>query len=299
MRAEQAKVETRLKEIAAQLEKEHPDYVALVNPEPLTVAQTQALLAPDEAFVQFLDVEANPLSPIPETAFAFVITRSEARWLELPLGARALARPGRGPALRPGLGRLEGASSRCSQLLGKAAPGDDLPPFDLARAHGLYRDLFGQAEDVIKDKRLLIAPSGALTQLPFQVLVTEAPDASAKGAAPTPTPRPAGSARATPSRCCRRRRACACCAWASRDRPAIRFWASAIRCSTAAAATAAPGTSRPARKTAAPQGVKRSVHRAAPPALDDVYRGAVADVEMLRRADAPARDRRRTVRGGS
>ena len=35
--------------------------------------------------------------------------------------------------------------------------------------------LFGQIEDVIKDKRLLIVPSGALTQLPFQVLVTALP----------------------------------------------------------------------------------------------------------------------------
>jgi hypothetical protein len=34
-------------------------------------------------------------------------------------------------------------------------------------------------EDVIKDKHLLIVPSGALTQLPFQVLITEKPDAAA------------------------------------------------------------------------------------------------------------------------
>jgi CHAT domain-containing protein/tetratricopeptide (TPR) repeat protein len=48
-------------------------------------------------------------------------------------------------------------------------------PFDLGRAHDLYKALFGQIEDLIKDKRLLIVPSGALTQLPFQVLVTESP----------------------------------------------------------------------------------------------------------------------------
>jgi hypothetical protein len=34
---------------------------------------------------------------------------------------------------------------------------------------------------VIKDKRLLIVPSGALTQLPFQVLITAKPDAAASG----------------------------------------------------------------------------------------------------------------------
>ncbi len=31
-------------------------------------------------------------------------------------------------------------------------------------------------EDLIRDKHLLIVPSGPLTQLPFQVLVTEKPD---------------------------------------------------------------------------------------------------------------------------
>ncbi len=37
------------------------------------------------------------------------------------------------------------------------------------------KSLFGQVEDLIKGKHLLIVPSGPLTQLPFQVLVTAAP----------------------------------------------------------------------------------------------------------------------------
>jgi CHAT domain-containing protein len=48
-------------------------------------------------------------------------------------------------------------------------------PFDLAKAHALYKALFGQVEDLIKGKHLLIVPSGPLTQLPFQVMVTEPP----------------------------------------------------------------------------------------------------------------------------
>ena len=51
----------------------------------------------------------------------------------------------------------------------------DLLPFDLARAHALYKALFGEAEDLIKGKSLMIVPSGPLTQLPFQVLVTAPP----------------------------------------------------------------------------------------------------------------------------
>jgi hypothetical protein len=50
-------------------------------------------------------------------------------------------------------------------------------PFDTARAHALYRALFGQIEDLIGDKKhLLVVPSGPLTALPFQVLVTKRPD---------------------------------------------------------------------------------------------------------------------------
>src|SRR5262249_37636134 len=54
-------------------------------------------------------------------------------------------------------------------------------PFDLDRAHELYRALLGPIEDVIKNKHLLIMPSGALTQLPFQVLVTDKPDPALSG----------------------------------------------------------------------------------------------------------------------
>ena len=46
-------------------------------------------------------------------------------------------------------------------------------PFDLRRAHELYAQLLGPVAGVIKGKDLLIVPSGAVTQLPFQVLVIE------------------------------------------------------------------------------------------------------------------------------
>ena len=56
------------------------------------------------------------------------------------------------------------------------APSDPLP-FDHTRAHELYKALFGEVEDLIAGKHLLVVPSGPLTQLPFQVLVT-APSAN-------------------------------------------------------------------------------------------------------------------------
>ena len=48
--------------------------------------------------------------------------------------------------------------------------------FDLALAHELYEALIGPVEALIKDKRhLIVVPSGALTALPFHLLVTEKP----------------------------------------------------------------------------------------------------------------------------
>jgi CHAT domain-containing protein len=48
--------------------------------------------------------------------------------------------------------------------------------FDLDRAHELYAALFGPVEELLKDKKhLLIVPAGALTAVPFHVLVTEKP----------------------------------------------------------------------------------------------------------------------------
>jgi hypothetical protein len=66
-------------------------------------------------------------------------------------------------------GLLKATYTQTDHLLGKPLP------FDLARAHTLYKALFGEVEDLIKDKRLLIVPSGALNSLPFQVLVAGKP----------------------------------------------------------------------------------------------------------------------------
>jgi CHAT domain-containing protein len=49
--------------------------------------------------------------------------------------------------------------------------------FDLALANDLYSELLGPIENTIKDKKhLLVVPTGALTSLPFHVLVTAKPE---------------------------------------------------------------------------------------------------------------------------
>jgi tetratricopeptide (TPR) repeat protein/CHAT domain-containing protein len=175
-------IDKKISSIDAELVAKFPDYAALASPAPLSVEDVQALLSADEALVLFLDTPK--MDPMPEETIAWVVTKADTKWVRSELGTRSLTR--HVGALRCGLDyqgtwfddKGEWNGSRCEELLetiytradhdvlGKPAP------FDVARAHALYKALFGQIEDLIKDKRLLIVPSGPLTQLPFQVLVT-------------------------------------------------------------------------------------------------------------------------------
>jgi CHAT domain-containing protein len=169
-----AKIDARIADIDKTLARDFPEYTALASPQPLGIADVQAQLLANEALVLFLDTVE--WKPTPEETFLWVINKTGVRWLRIDLGMRALNE--RVAALRCGLDQAawDDAGARCSRLLNSSGidPSNALP-FDLGRAHELYTALFGQAEDLIKNKHLLVVPSGALTSLPFQVLVTEKP----------------------------------------------------------------------------------------------------------------------------
>jgi CHAT domain-containing protein/Tfp pilus assembly protein PilF len=172
-------IDARIAEIDRTLVRDFPDYATLANPEPLDVSEVQAQLRADEALVLFR--VTSELKPATEETFLWVVTKADNRWVRIAPGAEALA-----VALRCGLDRgwWEGKEKqRCLNLLAidaeKAPVGNDQLPFNLTRAHQLYQTLFGQVEDLIKDKHLLIV---ALAQLPFHVLVTKQLDPAATGA---------------------------------------------------------------------------------------------------------------------
>ncbi|MET3912221.1 CHAT domain-containing protein/Tfp pilus assembly protein PilF [Bradyrhizobium sp. S3.3.6] len=137
---------------------EFPDYASLSNPLPLTVKDVQPLLSADEAMVLYSAVDSR--------SYVIAITREGADWKEIPLGADALAQ--KVTSFRRGLD------------VGKARDGSGKPGlFDLALANELYVTLLGPVEALTRDKRsLLTVPSGALTALPFHLLVTEPPQAA-------------------------------------------------------------------------------------------------------------------------
>jgi CHAT domain-containing protein/tetratricopeptide (TPR) repeat protein len=178
-RTQLAAIDARIAEIDKRLANDFPDYAAFVSPTPSSVKDVQAELRPDEALVLFLDTPE--WRPTPEETFAWVVTKTEIRWVRSDLGTSSLKHEV--AALRCGLDSAAWKvkdQTTCAALLKLPAdqaspPANKSPPFDAARAHALYKALFGEVEDLIAGKQLLIIPSGPLMQLPFQVLVTKLP----------------------------------------------------------------------------------------------------------------------------
>ena len=176
-RAAIADIAAKLTAKQSELRNAFPEYAGLANPKPLGLADAQALLGEGEVLVLFLDLPQ--LGRVPEETIVFALTKKEARWMSIGVGSSALQE--RVTTLRCGLDSSNwrfGEQSRevCKTALGTEVTEEQTPPFDAAAAHALYRDLFGGIEDLTQGLRLLIVPSGALTQLPFEALVTTKPD---------------------------------------------------------------------------------------------------------------------------
>lgn len=177
--AEIGKLDAKFKAHADSIATKFPRYLELANPRPMSVAQLQALLKPDEVLIQFMMVP--PAGAMPDAAFAWAVSATDAQWLRLEIGAKDVTE--HVEALRCGLDLTAwhgDGIERCNHLVGTSyrdhAEVSRQPlPFDLRRAHTLYRALFGRFEGIISQKSLLIVPSGALASLPPQVLVAKAP----------------------------------------------------------------------------------------------------------------------------
>lgn len=155
LRQQIAELEARQKTLQGRLETEFPDYVALSNPKPLEINQAQRLLGEDEAMAFFLLGEKE--------SYVFALTRDAFDWRVIPAGRRELA--DKVAAFRRGLDVEELAKS--------IADGKPVT-FNLNTAYQVYSTLLRPVDATIKDKKYLaVVPSGALTALPFHLLVTE------------------------------------------------------------------------------------------------------------------------------
>src|SRR5262249_18975315 len=176
-------IDRQLATIDGQLAREFPRYPSLANPRPLSIAETQKLLLPNEALLFFTFETKDINNPERQSAYAWAITKNRTRFEKLALTKTQAADMVQ--ALRCGLDYSEWDSLKgqlhCNQLLGVGVPDEDRRdplPFSFAIAHDLYTSLFGPFKELIGDRQLLVVPSGPLAALPLHVLVTEPPGVS-------------------------------------------------------------------------------------------------------------------------
>jgi CHAT domain-containing protein len=128
-------------------DKSFPDYVALSKPQPLSVSDTQALLADDEALLIF---------DLDKSSHVWVVTKTRGEWKELSVSA-------------------DGVLAAVARLREALDP-YSVEPFDSDAGYRLYQELFVPIEDILSGKtRLSFALSGALTSLPLHVLIASDP----------------------------------------------------------------------------------------------------------------------------
>lgn len=144
---------------------EFPEYAALVHPEPLRIADVQALLNGREALLLILSGE--------ESVFLFAIGEHRVAWHRTPFGSDVLSDDV--TKLRRQLD--PNAVARGGSSLASGVDGPQIPPFDRQLAHAIYSALLAPLEQVIVHAdHLLIVAEGAMAGIPLSLLVTEPPN---------------------------------------------------------------------------------------------------------------------------
>jgi tetratricopeptide (TPR) repeat protein len=147
MRARLAEIQSERLQITSSLMEKFPDYIALANPQPLTLGETQDLLADDEAVV-VIDIGSK--------SYGWVVTKGDAYWTEIAVTSKVL-------------------NDQISVLRQSLTFAVDRP-FDAALAYEVYQETFGPiASHFASKKRISVIANGALTSIPLQLLVIRDP----------------------------------------------------------------------------------------------------------------------------
>jgi CHAT domain-containing protein len=152
LRADADALAEQLQTLDATVTARFPAYAELANPRPITVAETQALLAADEALILAVTDDSGTV--------VSVTTARGAQLRHVDLNADAL-------------------TAFVKKLRGGLAPaGPMIPAFPAAAAHDLYQRLLGPLEPAFTGARhLIFIGDGALESLPLSVLLIAPPPA--------------------------------------------------------------------------------------------------------------------------
>lgn len=162
LRAELRELDVRLKDLDARIARDFPEYAALASPRPAALAEIQLLLRPDEAMVLWLVGGRRSL--------VMAVRRDRTHFARVDIGQEELNRAVR--ELREGLD-----PSNVTSL-------QDIPPFDMTKAHRLYQSIFAPIEPALEGARhVFLVPDAGLQSLPLGVLVTAPPTMPVAGIA--------------------------------------------------------------------------------------------------------------------
>lgn len=162
--AERTSLTKERETVSALLEKQFPEYSALLNTGQLDLKSVQNLLKPDEAILF--------VSPTLNFTQVFAVTDKEVHWSRPSAGSQIINKIVQ--RLLWDVGADVSVSDTDSVKWSEE--GEGAYPFDRTSAHQIYQILLG---DVVKQlegkKHLFVVAGGSLSNLPFGVLVTEPP----------------------------------------------------------------------------------------------------------------------------
>lgn len=155
-RQEADTIRAKLATLDATLRRDHKAYAELIVPQPVSLAEAQALLGGDEAIAMIVVGERD--------TYLFAVSKTSAVWARSALTEADL-------------------KTLIATLRRQLDPDQwqtPLAPFDRALAHRLYRELWAPLEPALKGKsHVFVVPTGPLTSLPLSVLVTDEPQGGA------------------------------------------------------------------------------------------------------------------------
>jgi CHAT domain-containing protein len=151
----------RLAETNRQIDRQFPEYRALISPLPLSIAHARGLLSPNEGLLLLHASKGD--------VHSFAIGPQGSAWSRVPAGAAAMAGQ---------LARLQCQVDleTCGSGHTPAAPATGHAAYDLAAAHALYASLVEPVERPLQHARkIYVVTSGFLGDLPLAMLVTAPP----------------------------------------------------------------------------------------------------------------------------
>lgn len=172
-RAEVSTLQARIADSDREMAARFPTYAELSQPQPVSIAATQALLGADEALVLvFISTRE---------AFVWAVTRDTADWHRVPLSREALVAQVK--ALRAGLDPASVAVMRSAlrdfgdtEVAGDGIATSAQAGFSRAGAHELFRQILAPLDPLLAQRgRVFIVAERPFDALPFALLVTETP----------------------------------------------------------------------------------------------------------------------------